>query len=185
MAVNEQHGVHRDFICGRLAFWAGDFDVAEDRLRHVTDALRQPWLFPDNPSGAVVIREAALSYLNAISGGDRRSRFRPVETANLRGSVRRTGLVTFEMRAYLRNLEWEATLQKNFIMFMHPQKHQSNPAASETDLWLARSSSPLVAVHAGSLGLVTALGAWCSLPQEEEEIWKVFQGVLERLEAGE
>lgn len=190
MAVNAPDDVSGEFVLGRLAFWAGDFASAQEHFIHVmtistTDSMAS--------GDEEMIRQVAHAYLHALKQPESR-RAKPeaaeepieVETENLKGIVWRRGVATFEMRGYLTNLDREHHLRDRFSELCRTQRWSgegkfSDALSLRNLLWVA-GEAPLVVVHVGTLGLITAHGNWCQMPGHADEIRKVFQEILSQLD---
>lgn len=190
MAVDRPKDTSENFIVARFAFWAGDFVLAESLFEQIVSEYHagQPGASQESPEDAVLAR-VARDYLEAMREAEKRKRGRgkspqpePLMTDNLRGMVRHRGLAAFEMRAFLTNLTWERSLCGHFAQLSEFKKSIGNESPKAMP-WLAQQN-PVIVVHVGSLGLITAFGSWCRIPKDGDEVRDVFLRVLTRLEAG-
>ena len=190
MAVDRPNDASERFIVARFAFWAGDFALADSLFEQIVSAYHaeQPGALQESPA-TVVLARVAQDYLEAMREAEKRKRGRakspqpePLITASLRGIVRPRGLAAFEMRAFLTDLTWERSLCGHFARLSEFKKNSGNESPKATP-WIAQQN-PVVVVHVGSLGLITAFGNWCRVPEDGDEVREVFLRVLTRLEAG-
>ena len=167
-----------DFVIGRHAFWAGDFRASEERFEKASNSS-----LSGSPatSDQRVLHEVARAYLRVLSGTRASVMQEPLQVAtrHLSGIVWRRGVAAFELRAYMTDLGYESTLRDRFASLC--RTHTSSAKSEGKGLWLV-PGPPLVAVHVGSLGLITAQGNWCQLPSDAGNVRSVFQKTLHQLD---